>query len=511
MYAFRRRVLCSITAVVIAASCPSQPQAQSVQRFETYGQAVTNLLGMGVHSIPNQYCRISALPISNEPGLSGRLNQICHDPINGRTNGSSGGASLGGGLLSVQSIRTVSQFLTRREVTQNQSAGASEVTQIQNSSPYFLLGTNELYSRAEAPTYLQNGSALELTSGSFRLESGQSHIFGSVASRSETVASTDYQAGYAATLRSATLGVATRFAPGLSVGIQMSYGTLSGASVSSGVLGLGNITPVSDLALTKFDCKLPDTLSFNKSEYGGSVFSTVDLFGGILAAEFGVSRSRATTGRSLCLLDGTSFASNPEIVWKGIINTQQIELRSDARLRYIYNLTSGTIIIGPRLGLDGFLTRILPYEETETPVGSDCISTNFAPCSGARAIFNTTGAGLAVNAQTITSIQSRSGMFFAVPMTFSDARFTPFFEATRVHEFANGQREIVARFAGDNRANPTWFSFKTNAPDRNFYELAGGFSFGLPGTSVGLITARRTIGNDLYDSRTVEGSVRIPF
>ena len=74
------------------------------------------------------------------------------------------------------------------------------------------------------------------------------------------------------------------------------------------------------------------------------------------------------------------------------------------------------------------------------------------------------------------------------------------------------QRRIVSRFAGDYRGlGATYFSFKTNTPDRNFYEVGGGLAVNLPGASTGVFGGRMILSNDRYDSYTVEGSVRVPF
>ena len=82
--------------------------AQQVTRFNTYGEAVSKMLGLGLSVGANPTCRLGG---DLTAGISDRLMQHCSQD----DDGINGGASLGGSLLSSQPTRTVSQFITRRD------------------------------------------------------------------------------------------------------------------------------------------------------------------------------------------------------------------------------------------------------------------------------------------------------------------------------------------------------------------------------------------------------------
>ncbi len=220
--------------------------------------------------------------------------------------------------------------------------------------------------------------------------------------------------------------------------------------------------------------------------------------------------------RSLCLqVDLVNTGGDKEIS-RGIIDGQLQGWRYDAKLRSGFDVRMGGFVIGPRAGLDAAFTRLGASQESETPFGTNYDAgidgAGESPIDGYDWVYNTTGAALAVNAQSIFQLQGRLGFFTAMPFQVNSATVTPFVEASWVHEFANNQRDIVARFAGDMRGTgATYFSFKSDKPDRDFFEINGGVSFAMAGVATATIGGRTILGNSHFDSYTIEGSLRIPF
>ena len=128
-------------------------------------------------------------------------------------------------------------------------------------------------------------------------------------------------------------------------------------------------------------------------------------------------------------------------------------------------------------------------------------------------MVDVTGAALAYDERDIKSIQTRVGLAAALRLETGGALFVPYGEAYYIHEFSNDQEAIRARFVGDGRgANATFFQFKTNEPDRNFFQVGGGLTaqFSMIPLELGF-GIRSIIDNDLYDFYEIEGGLRLRF
>jgi outer membrane autotransporter protein len=80
-----------------------------------------------------------------------------------------------------------------------------------------------------------------------------------------------------------------------------------------------------------------------------------------------------------------------------------------------------------------------------------------------------------------------------------------------VHEFADDRRSTSVRFVQDLRSDPTQFSFDTDAPDRNFFEVGAGVVLVLPHGYQAFANIRSIQGNDLIDSTAGSLGVRLEF
>ena len=491
------------------------------------------MLGLGLSVGANPTCRLGG---DLTAGLSDRLMQHCSQD----DDGINGGASLGGSLFSSQATRTVSQFITRRDRSDIDArlrqraqgfAPGSGLTDILFGMPEQpqQLGFSE-GPRAANSTFGVNGR-LDLTqdwpSGIVSLTNGTTSVFATFSYERRMGEATTHQSGYDIDARTAMVGAAYRVTPGWAVGANAYWGSSGGLLKGSGAIGADpdRTLPTTNNVLTyqSFDqlCAMPQNGNSRNRELGASVFSLTSFGSSFLNAEVSAARLKLRNARSLCLLNDLLFddtgAKDIKDIWRGLIQSNVSGQRLDAKLRAGHDFNLGGVITGPQLGLDGAVTKLRAYTETETAVGQNTVLINdnnqFPEYLHDEIEFhNTTGAALAVNAQTITSLQSRVGLFAALPFAAGGLAITPFVEATWIHEFANNQREITARFAGDNRGTgASYFSFKTDAPDRNFFEVGGGLVIGQPGALSATLGGRTILGHSHFDSYTVEGNLRIAF
>jgi uncharacterized protein YhjY with autotransporter beta-barrel domain len=433
-----------------------------------------------------------------------------------------GGASLGGSLLSFQPTRTVSQFITQRARSTASQGSPALGFAPGDGLAAFLFGApqaNFTEVAGPSPSSLTVNSSLSLTqdwpSGMISLTNGQASLFATFSYERRDRDTTDFQAGHEADVKTAMVGIAFRVSQELILGLNGYYGETRGTLKGGGIIG-ADFTGV-DVAINKIISKsfeqlclgMPRNGRLRSTEWGASVFALAGFAGGgFLNAELGAAALDSSSSHSLCLVEGAN-TDDPVDVHRGIISGAPEGYRIDGKIRAGYDIKAGQFVIGPRAGVDAAWIRLGAYKETETPFGT---TSPVDDDTNDLAFYNTTGAALAVREQDYTSVQSRLGILAALPIATNGTVVTPFVEGTYIHEFANDQRDIVARFVGDTRgAGATVFSFQTDAPDRDFFEISGGLIMSFTDATTAVIGGRTILGNDLYDSYTVEGSVRVPF
>lgn len=173
---------------------------------------------------------------------------------------------------------------------------------------------------------------------------------------------------------------------------------------------------------------------------------------------------RFISGRfNLALLDNERTASDAE----------GYELSS--RLRLGKDFSVGRFTFGPRASVNYLFTHIDGVEEE-----------------------GTSGLQLVYDGRSLDSLQSVVGIEASVAFSISSGVLQPQFGAEWVHEFKADQHSIDVRFAEDHRDNPTWFSFQTDKPDRDFFNLRAGLVIAIPGGIQGFIEARAILGHDYF-------------
>jgi outer membrane autotransporter protein len=142
--------------------------------------------------------------------------------------------------------------------------------------------------------------------------------------------------------------------------------------------------------------------------------------------------------------------------------------------------------VGPRLALDFAYTDMDGYSEK-----------------------GTTGLELKYASDSRTSVKSRLGLYGSSAISTGFGVVVPHASADWVHEFADDRRAVSAQFVQDLRSNPTRFSFDTDKPDRNAYELAAGAVLVLPHGVQAFANVRWLTGDEYYDSVVGVLGVRI--
>jgi len=220
---------------------------------------------------------------------------------------------------------------------------------------------------------------------------------------------------------------------------------------------------------------------FSTNSYGGLAYGSfmpiptmfLDISLGYTRHDYALHREVAYTN-----LGNTTFKGTPKS------NSDGNEFLIRAVTGYDY--TIGMVTVGPRVGVNYSHLSIDDYNE-----------------SGGG------GLGLEYDDQTVKSLQSTVGLQGSMAINTSYGVWVPQATADYVHEFENDQRSIDVTFAGDNRANPTKFSFNNDKPDRNFFNLGIGTVLVLPNGIQPFVNFKALVGHSQFDNYAGTIGVRI--
>jgi len=141
-----------------------------------------------------------------------------------------------------------------------------------------------------------------------------------------------------------------------------------------------------------------------------------------------------------------------------------------------YDYSSGGATVGPRVGLNWAHTKIETYSEG----GGD------------------SGLELTFYDNDVTSLQSSIGLGGSVATSTDFGVVTMQGALDWKHEFDQDQRNIEVSFVDDTRAKR--FTYQTEKPDRDFFELNAGVSVVLPKGMQGFVNFRTLLGHSYFDS-----------
>jgi outer membrane autotransporter protein len=151
-----------------------------------------------------------------------------------------------------------------------------------------------------------------------------------------------------------------------------------------------------------------------------------------------------------------------------------------------YDIASGNLTFGPRLGLDYIRTDFDSYRE-----------------SGG------TGLELAFSSADETSLQSRLGATGSMTLSTGFGVLVPQVDASWVHEFDDDQRSEDFKFIDD--GNAVTFQYEDEKPDRDFFELAVGVSAVLRNGWQPYLQFRTLAGHHYLDSYVGAIGLRAEF
>ena len=109
------------------------------------------------------------------------------------------------------------------------------------------------------------------------------------------------------------------------------------------------------------------------------------------------------------------------------------------------------------------------------------------------------------------SFQSKLGLQASMPISTSFGVVVPQIRGDWIHEYSDNQRSVSVRFRQDLRDNPATFSFQTDEPDRDYFEISAGLLVALP-QSIQVFGNYRTLqGHDFVDSYSATAGFRVEF
>ena len=257
---------------------------------------------------------------------------------------------------------------------------------------------------------------------------------------------------------------------------------------------IGRLTVGADYQFTKmffaglaFDYSYQDGVyddghGFNTSIYGlllyGSILPAENLFID-LSAGYGWSRSN---DNRVARLTGPAL-------FNGSVRSDYGGNQITASMRAGYDYPIQNITIGPRAGFTvGHWTRETYREDGET------------------------GLELEYANDSQTSLQSNLGAAASIAVSTTFGVLLPQIEGAWVHEFADDQRSLKARFREarwDETAKIGNFRYDSESPDRNFGIIGVGLTAVLPNGLQPFTALRTIVGNDRYNSYAISAGLRL--
>ncbi|PDT80545.1 autotransporter outer membrane beta-barrel domain-containing protein [Sinorhizobium sp. BJ1] len=501
-----------------------ETNAQTVplrNNFDTYSQALGFLLGAGsadCQFVANPFASNLDLTLVDRAGNISRPGPIGpnlsrHCQANTDETQLSGGSVLGGGLASLQSTRTVSQFdVSRRRAEPCDPSKNPECRDVENAavSNYFYNGDFRAAGNAFI-SLLSDGQDAVNAAGVIPFDDFS--LYGQLDYEKYRQAATRYAPAQDIDLFQIQLGVFWSVSDRSLLGFKGAYTKADGISPQPDTLTLTGTDAIASGFSLSGDfqdlCGVPSDGTFDADEFSTSAFYHSSLMdNGFISAEVTASKSKQRYRNSLCTVDlGASPQTDPDgnplppLLFfdsdrtAGMIEGSPDVLGLSANLNAGYDWQYGGLVIGPRLAFRTSWQSIDSYSETEA----------------AGSLHPITGASLRYGDQDIVSVQTRVGFAVSRPFALETITVVPFAQLDYIHEFANDQRTIHASFVEDGRPDPLVFSFKTNRPDRDYFELRTGVVTEVFNGGVAYMDGRAILANDLIDNYGFTGGLRISF
>lgn len=261
---------------------------------------------------------------------------------------------------------------------------------------------------------------------------------------------------------------------------------------------IGRLTVGADYQFTKmFFAGLAFDYSYKDGQYDdGHGFNTSTysmlLYGSILPAEnvfidlsAGYGWSRSNDNRVARLFEEGGSPIFPLVGQDASVRSDYGGNQLTASVRAGYDYPIENITIGPRAGFTvGHWTRDTYRED------------------------GVTGLELEYANDSQTSLQTNLGAAASIAVSTSFGVLLPQIEAAWVHEFADDQRALKARFR-DALPSEGNFRYDSESPDRNFGIIGVGLTAVLPNGLQPFAAFRTIVGNDRYNGYAVSAGLRV--
>ena len=234
---------------------------------------------------------------------------------------------------------------------------------------------------------------------------------------------------------------------------------------------------------------------FDTDSYGATAFASflplqymfLDVSVGYMRNDISEDRRRFYT-RDITFTDPGVGTITTTQVFGGRTDADRDDNLWSALLRLGYDFPIRQFNVGPRLALNWLYTDIDGYKERG-------------------------GSGLELKYQedSRTLLQSKLGLQASMAISTRIGVFVPQVYGNWVHEFADNQRSISVQFVQDLRPNPTRFSFDTDKPDRNWWELGAGVVLTMPLGFQAFLNVQTIQSNSLINSTSGSGGLRVEF
>jgi outer membrane autotransporter protein len=266
----------------------------------------------------------------------------------------------------------------------------------------------------------------------------------------------DFEEGYNATIPSVTAGGDYRISDKLVTGLAFNYSNSNGDFDSS----FGHFESAG---------------GFNIHSYGPLLYLNYIPFEGAFAdVTLGYARQNNSYSRFARANPGFTFSNGTTTLVSGDF-TRHL-LSASIQTGYDHTLRANdSFTIGPRIGLNVQHWLVDDYQES-----------------------GNTGLELRYQDLDQTSVQTTLGFKATYAFGTSIGTVLPYFAATWVHEFANGQRTIQATVVQDSIQDP--FPFKTEKPARDWAALDAGVSVLMSPKLLAFVTASTVQGNANFTS-----------
>ena len=423
-------------------------------------------------------------------------------------------AALGGSLGSLQTTKTVSQFRAARNRADSRLDARGKRADLDR--PILLAQAGGLGTSL--------GASLDTSSGTDTgaPADGGLGLFVQASNERRDRATTALEAGYRAHIGEVLFGVdyvtRDRLIAGAWVGYRRADADYRAANLLIGGVNAGFGDSL-NAALQADVCKVGPGGGFDDkgARFGGFVAKRFD--GGF--ADVGVQFSRRNYGyrRNVCAIEGNSgaivrsatsvsgFASSDsdiDDIYAGTIAGKSRLTEWGLSTRLGFDFGDDRFQWGPRVSLTYLRTTIGAYTETGRTSVTHTVSSNTpAVLRTTRAAGDPIGLELAFDRQRRTSLQSELQLVAAYRHQVAFGTVVPRLAVSWLNEFKGGRELVTVRMAQDRRADPTRFSFTTDAVDKSKGSFALGLSWLHGAQFTADIEVSRLFADDRFDATTV--------